>query len=407
MERDLFGNDDLKRSFDDGKDALNKDLKDFSAEFFHLQFVDWAKIQLGARAIDKNRTMIAVIVKEMNEKVDAMTGFFDFKTGKFKSRQKLIVNTEEDGKEFIQWEDIPASEQFCVNNDHIYTIARITNDYGIQESLGTTRIYVKVDLFMNTHFKKDGFKAFNPEEETQLTNESTQLTNESTQLSQMDFQTQSDASIGFLPGLEDLRGEGAPDEDGQEDNEGGGVEIGTETGEGTEEFQVKDGLQSYDKNDYNYLNLTNWPREGFKFSFKNHGLVYSVPDSSKLMTRVKRRDQITMKLGEVMKGPLDPPVDGRSRGKWCFEDNYDYFLAPLDDQMRNKVYTNAFMTENFECLKNAMFPQNPKPDFNEDQFDVSVMNKCKKHYGFLEVFKKLHGEGTKYEPTGKLHYLSY
>ena len=106
--------------------------------------------------------MIAVIVKEMNEKVDAMTGFFDFKTGKFKSRQKLIVNTEEDGKEFIQWEDIPASEQFCVNNDHIYTIARITNDYGIQESLGTTRIYVKVDLFMNTHFKKDGFKAFNP-----------------------------------------------------------------------------------------------------------------------------------------------------------------------------------------------------------------------------------------------------
>ena len=35
------------------------------------------------------------------------------------------------------------------------------------------------------------------------------------------------------------------------------------------------------------------------------------------------------------------------------------------------------------------------------------MNKCKKHYGFLEIFKKLQGQETKYEPTGKLHYLSY
>ena len=392
MSRDLFGSDDLKRSFEDGQDALNQSLASISSEFFQLNVCDWEKIPCGASANDKNTTMIALVIKEVGEIADTMIGYFDLKSRKFKSQKKLIVKPDGDS----EWEDIHRQNQFCVNNEHIYTIARIKNDYEIPLSSNTSQIemYVKVDLIMNTHFKKEGFQASNSEEDD----------------------TQPDFTPSFTPTqitepypMNDIEGgnDCSPEEDATSlvDDGTGGMQIETDA------MEYLDGLQAYEKNDYHFLNLTNWPQTGFKFSLKpggtnRGGFVFSVPDGGKIMTKVKSRDHITIKLREVMKGPLDPAVDGR-RGKWCFEDGYDYFLAPLEDQMQKKVYTKAFMNENLECLKNVIVPKNPKPGFNMDLFDSSVMNKCIKHYGFLEIFKKLQGQETKYEPTGKLHYLSY
>lgn len=398
MERDLFGSADLKRSFEDGQGALNQSLARISSEFFELNVCDHSvsEIQCGASVNDKNTTMVALVIKDVGEMADTMIGYFDLKSGKFKSQKKLIVKPDGDS----EWEDIHRQNQFCVNNEHIYTIARIRNDYEIPASSSASQIemYVKVDLIMNTEFKKEGFQAPNSKVDD-------------TQPGPHDFTpsfTPTEITEPYpmesIIGKDLLGGNNCSPEDATSLVDNGGMEIETDA----MEFQFMDGLQTYQKNDYQYLNLTNWPRTGFKFSLKpGGGYVFSVPDGEKIMTKVKSRDLITMKLREVMKGPSDPTVDGRSRGKWCFEDRYDYFLAPLEDQMQKKVYTKAFMNENFECLKNVIVPKNPKPGFNMDQYDSSVMNKVKKHYGFLEIFKKLQGQETKYEPTGKLHYLSY
>ena len=364
-------------------------------------------------------------ITDVRMKIDAVIGYLEYKTGKFQPQKLLVQNV----KNKLIWRDPNKTFLRDFDQNHIYAIAQIDNNYTLPASLADSesqsKMFVSVNFVINPDFKKDGFISGFSSEETQgdsdddETQEETQL--DETQLDETQaHDSQIDKTTGRYTGAtddefpemldlqKDRENNGGIDNGGMDDNGGilvddGGMECRTETGS---LINVMDGLQMWHHNNYDYLNLTEWPRNGFQFTVKGNGLVYNFPTDGKKMFKVNDRDQITIKMGEARKGVLDPIVDGkRSREKWCFEDEYDYYLAPLEDHMQKKVYTPLFMNENFELLKSLMYPRNPRPD--EDVFDSTVMQRLKKHYGFLEIFKKSREVGSKYEATGKLHHLSY
>ena len=387
----LFGTLDIERSFTDELTNLNQALKDsiqdsIQSEYYQIQYWQcWTSLAMGAKENSAEKTMVAIIPGELNEKLDLMIGYFDQRKFNFKPQKNL-----EPGKDGTPvWK--PAKRGLEIDQKEIYAIMRVRHDYVAETKETQEKMIAKIDFFMNPDFQKDGYTI--PVSDLQRTyvsteNQSVATGSETPNFTSTPHSSQADTRQSEMnTSFESTKSEMSC------------IEV--------ENTQILDGLQYFETNDYNYLNVEEWPRKGFDFFAKEEGgLGYICSTEGGTMTKVKSRSQIYIKLANTRENQESGIEKGR-RVKWCFDDEYDYFVAPLDDQMKKKVYTQAFFKENFELLKYILEQKrSPNEEFDEEQFDMQVMHKLQKHYGFLEIFKRAKN-GTNYEESGKLQHVSY
>ena len=183
----------------------------------------------------------------------------------------------------------------------------------------------------------------------------------------------------------------------------------------------EDILQLYKSIDWSFLNEQFWPRDGFTFTFNstdNKVQYEKLDDNNPDFFEKVSRNTVDSNSKYKNKTPEGFHVDNSNSDKekktrgLKFDPGYDYFICPLESDLRKKIYDADFMKRNHCLLRSVVYPEleadtseqmeiETVPE-DENTKERTVANNLQKYYGFMEIFKRKKN-GTLFEETGEIN----
>ena len=389
--KDVWSKKDLQRCISDIKPLISKNLDKIFPNteiLVHntINIRDWTEIARGSSINNADTQHLALVINT------ADAPFTEIVIGYWKITQKRSTPTQ-----FVRQKTLDetngtwnATNKRPVNDKHIYQVIAVRTEY--QQC--TSADGIQIDIFFDG-FKNPKFKWSTQPSHTQT------VTNDANADHADESPTQPDDEINLkLINQDDAQTSQGLFGDSQNLTQHQTQNLTQDqTLCGVDEEELTDLLHFYQDIDFNYLNEEKWPENMFSFYRDDSGKIsYSGNTTNHYFTKVTRSQIIERK------SQADTAEFRLKRGLQMDEE-YQYFICPLDPEVQAKVYEETFMEENVSYLGQFL----EKGGLNDNEFNTRLKIKVTKYYGFMEVFKmKKNGSqnGDQYEQTGKLNRLA-
>lgn len=370
---------DLKRLMKDAESTWLTEIEQTISEAEISDQIEFdfptSKVSKGVKVLDDYNAILALKV-DLGVGVKCYYGYLHGSSGKWVTKKEL-----KDGKTWVVSKE-------NISMASIYKFVQITiNLENVQTSKTGKEIHIKLTFFPNDDFDSADFSGMDNEQAT--ANVSQHSGTSPTIMTDQEVRSQQ----VLPPSPVDV----PPP---QQDEDSMVLE-----GDFDLELDHEDFLQ-YEV-DYEYLNEVEWPQSGFLFKFDPQDaerVIYQSPDGCPKLYKTDRNDILLSKVTAEAEREVACNKHARSK-KWQFDPDFDYFLAPLDRNLWNKVYVETHFKANVELLyqhKLRTLSDADLASIDHKKLLEKVTARVHKHFGFMEIFKKPKN-GDKYQMTGDFH----